>query len=170
MGLRLVYIQASFIQQKDSFMTALRTTRRHFGVALSSMAVAFALAGCASSPAPDMMFKADLSGASEVPPVATAAKGVFTAKYIPANGLLLWNMSYDGLSGPATMAHIHGPATMAQNAGVVIGFNNPVSSPMSGQATLTPAQFADLKAGMWYVNVHTAANRPGEIRGQLKAQ
>ena len=74
-------------------MTALRTTRRHFGVALSSIAVAFALAGCASSPAPDMMFKADLSGASEVPPVATAAKGVFTAKYIPANGLLLWNMS-----------------------------------------------------------------------------
>ena len=87
-----------------------------------------------------------------------------------ANGLLLWNMTYEGLSGAAIGAHIHGPATEAQNAGIVIGFNNPVSSPMAGQATLTPAQFADLRDGKWYVNVHTAANRGGEIRGQLKAQ
>ncbi len=146
-------------------------TRRTFGLALSTVALAFVVAGCSSmSPAKDMMFKADLSGANEVPPVATPAKGTFTAKYMPASGLLLWNMNYDGLSGPASAAHIHGPATAGQNAGVMIGFNNPVSSPMAGQVTLTPAQFADLKDGKLYVNVHTAANRGGEIRGQLKAQ
>ena len=143
-------------------------TRRLFALSLS--AVVLVVAGCATTPAPPVLFKATLNGASEVPPVATAAKGVFTARYLPENGLFMWNMNYEGLSGPATMAHIHGPATETQNAGIVIGFNNPVSSPMSGQSTLTPAQFADLNAGKWYVNVHTAANRPGEIRGQLKAQ
>ena len=143
-------------------------TRRLFALSLS--AVVLVVAGCATTPAPPVLFKATLNGASEVPPVATAAKGTFTARYLPENGLLLWNMSYDGLSGPATMAHIHGPASETQNAGIVIGFNNPVTSPMSGQSTLTPAQFADLNAGKWYVNVHTATNRPGEIRGQLKPQ
>lgn len=144
--------------------------RRTFGLAAMS-ALVFVVVGCGTmSPPPPMAFQAALSGANEVPPVTTAAKGTFTAKYLPENGLLLWNMNYEGLSGPATMAHIHGPATETQNAGVMIGFNNPVSSPMAGQVTLTPAQFADLKAGKLYVNVHTAANRGGEIRGQLKAQ
>ena len=143
-------------------------TRRIFGLTLSALVLA--VAGCASTPPPPMMFKATLSGANEVPPVATAGKGVFSAKYLPENGLLLWDMNYDGLSGPAAAAHIHGPAAEGQNAGVVAGFNNPISSPMSGQVTLTPAQFADLKDGKLYVNVHTAANKGGEIRGQLKAQ
>ena len=143
-------------------------TRRIFG--LTASALVLVLAGCASTPPAPILYRATLSGANEVPPVATAAKGVFTARYLPENGLFMWNMNYEGLSGAATMAHIHGPATETQNAGVLIGFNNPVTSPMSGQVTLTPAQFADLNAGKWYVNVHTAANRPGEIRGQLKAQ
>ena len=143
-------------------------SRRIFGLALTSLALV--VAGCASTPPAPILYKATLSGASEVPPVTTAAKGMFTARYLPENGLFMWNMNYEGLSGAATMAHIHGPATETQNAGIVIGFNNPVSSPMSGQVTLTPAQFADLNSGKWYVNVHTAANRPGEIRGQIKAQ
>ena len=139
-----------------------------------------------------MKFTAALSGANEVPSVATAGKGMFTATYNKDTSLLLWNMSYDGLSGPATAGHIHGPAAEGQNAGVMAGFNNPITSPMSGrvtltpaqfadqkrhvpgidhgQVTLTPAQFADLTAGKLYVNVHTAANKVGEIRGQLKAQ
>ena len=170
-SLQLYFVNLVFLTLlKDRPMNLRLNTRRTFGVA--AVALATVMAGCASAPtAPaPIMFKATLNGASEVPPVVTAAKGVFTARYLPENGLLLWNMNYEGLSGPATMAHIHGPATETQNAGVLIGFNNPVSSPMSGQSTLTPAQFADLNAGKWYVNVHTAANRPGEIRGQLKAQ
>lgn len=152
---------------KVSFMN----TRRILGLALSTVALAFAVAGCGTmSPPAPMLFKAALSGASEVPPVTTAAKGTFSASYNKENGLLLWNMNYEGLSGPAAAAHIHGPAAEGQNAGVMIGFNNPISSPMAGQVTLTPAQFADLKEGKLYVNVHTAANKGGEIRGQLKAQ
>jgi CHRD domain. len=40
-------------------------------------------------------------------------------------------------------------------------------SPIKGAATLTDAQIADLNAGKWYFNVHTAANPAGEIRGTV---
>jgi hypothetical protein len=53
-----------------------------------------------------------------------------------------------------------------QNAGVVIPFPTPATG-AEGSATLTEPQAADLLDGKWYVNVHTAANPGGEIRGQL---
>ena len=80
--------------------------------------------------------------------------------------MLTWKLSYSGLTGPATAAHFHGPAVAGSNAGVVIPFASP-ASPIEGQATLTAAQAADLLAGKWYANVHTAANKGGEIRGQV---
>jgi hypothetical protein len=71
------------------------------------------------------------------------------------------------LSGDATAAHFHGPATPGVNAGVTVPMKAPLTSPITGEATLTPEQAADLMAGKWYFNVHTAANPGGEIRGQL---
>ncbi|MEA2847637.1 MAG: hypothetical protein QOG78_2918, partial [Rhodospirillaceae bacterium] len=57
------------------------------------------------------------------------------------------------------------------NAGVVVPVPAPatggLASPLKGDATLTDAQAADLAAGKWYFNVHTAANKGGEIRGQV---
>jgi hypothetical protein len=70
------------------------------------------------------------------------------------------------LTGPASAAHFHGPAVAGSNAGVVIPFAS-AASPIEGQATLTPLQVADLMAGKWYANVHTATNKGGEIRGQM---
>jgi hypothetical protein len=68
------------------------------------------------------------------------------------------------------MAHFHGPAEPGKNAGVAVPIPG-TASPMNGSATLTDAQAADLMAGKWYVNVHTAENKGGEIRGQvLKAK
>ena len=46
-------------------------------------------------------------------------------------------------------------------------FPNATSSPVEGSATLTDAQAADLAAGRYYINIHTAANPGGEIRGQV---
>jgi hypothetical protein len=113
-------------------------------------------------------YKAELKGSQEVP--ATDSKGTGTAAvtYDTATKLLKWKVTYSGLSGPATAAHIHGPAEPGKNAGVSIGFPKP-ESPIEGSATLTDAQAADLAAGKFYVNVHTAANKGGEIRGQLSA-
>ncbi len=71
------------------------------------------------------------------------------------------------MTGPVTAGHFHGPAAAGANAGVVVPFAGSLASPITGSATLTDAQIADLKAGKWYVNLHTAANPGGEIRGQV---
>ena len=81
---------------------------------------------------------------------------------------LKWELHFWGLTGPATMSHFHGPADAKSNAGVVVPLTKAgETGPYSGAATLTDAQIADLNAGKWYVNVHTAKFGPGEIRGQV---
>jgi hypothetical protein len=64
-------------------------------------------------------------------------------------------------------AHIHGPADPGKNAGVVVPLTGSLKSPIKGSKVLTSAEVADLEAGKYYVNIHTAANKGGEIRGQL---
>jgi hypothetical protein len=112
-------------------------------------------------------FKADLSGANQVPPLTTAGKGAATAVLDTTSKTLTWTVDYSGLSGPVTAAHIHGPAASGANAGIAIPFTGDLASPIKGSANLTDAQIADLEAGKYYVNLHTAANKSGEIRGQL---
>jgi len=115
-------------------------------------------------------FKVDLNGAQQVPPVQTAAAGTADLTYDAATRVLTWNVTYNGLSGPATMAHLHGPAATGKNAPPVIWLREKgaaVSSPIKGQATLTPEQAQQMMAGDWYINVHTQANPNGEIRGQV---
>ncbi len=131
-----------------------------------SAAGAVLLASAAPSYAAPVQFKADLKGSSEVPPNMTAGSGSVTASYDPATKQLTWSGSYSGLTGPATAAHFHGPAEAGKNAGVAVPIT-PATSPLKGSATLTDAQAADLMAGRWYVNVHTEANKGGELRGQL---
>ena len=111
--------------------------------------------------------KATLDGKSEVPPNTSAAKGTADIDYDAASKKLSWKVIYSGLSGPATAAHFHGPAEAGKNAGVAVAIPNATSSPAEGSATLTDAQAADLVAGKYYINVHTAANPGGEIRGQV---
>ena len=87
--------------------------------------------------------------------------------YDTTTKMITWRVTFDNLTGPATAAHFHGPAAPGANAGVALLIGNNPTSPAKGMATLTDAQAADLMAGRWYVNVHTAANRGGEIRGQV---
>ena len=112
-------------------------------------------------------FTADLKPASEVPAVDSKASGMLTATYDTASKKLTYTATYSGLTGPATAAHFHGPAMASANAGVVVPVKDVHNSPMKGEATLTDAQAADLQAGKWYFNIHTAAHPGGEIRGQV---
>lgn len=144
--------------------------RSILGICVGSAAGAVLLASAAPGHAAPVTFKADLKGASEVPPNTTTGTGTVTASYDASTKTLSWNGSYSGTTGPVTAAHFHGPAEPGKNAGVAIWISTkgaPFSSPFSGKATLTDAQAADLTAGQWYVNLHTAANPGGELRGQL---
>jgi len=113
-----------------------------------------------------------LSGAQEAPtPVMTGGRG--SAHFTLGGDQLSFVVTYAGLSGPATQAHIHGPAAMGASAGVMIDlvpFHDgalDVSGRFAGTVTLTPEQWVAVVSGLTYVNIHTAANRPGEIRGQI---
>ena len=110
-------------------------------------------------------FRAQLTPDQEVPPKTGSGKGTATATL---NGNTLnYRVEYSGLSGPPSAGHFHGPADKGANAGVVVPWNNPGTSPVTGTANLTDQQKADLLAGKWYANLHTAANPGGEIRGQV---
>ena len=115
-------------------------------------------------------FKVTLNGAQQVPPVQTAATGMAELTYDPATRALTWNLTYSGLSGPAIMAHFHGPAATGKNGPPVIWLSpkgSPVQAPVKGEATLTPEQAQQFTAGEWYINVHTQDHQAGEIRGQV---
>ena len=134
-------------------------------ITLATLAISAAVAF--AGPAFAQKMKATLDGKSEVPPNTSAATGTADIDWDAASKKLSWKLTYSGLSGPATAAHFHGPAEPGKNAGVAVAIPNATSSPAEGSATLTDAQAADLAAGKYYVNVHTAANPGGEIRGQV---
>jgi len=106
-----------------------------------------------------------LSGTNEAPPVTTAASGGGTIK-IGDDGSVSGSVSTTGVAGP--VAHIQEGAA---------GTNGPVIVPLTKEgdtykvpagAKLTEAELASFKAGNLYINVHSAADPGGEIRGQLK--
>lgn len=112
-------------------------------------------------------FVSQLNAAQEVPAVQGTGKGALVATLDTSTSQLRWKVNYSGLSGPVTAGHFHGPASKTEIAGVAIGFKGNLSSPITGEATLSPVQMGELFDGKWYVNLHTAQNPKGEIRGQV---
>lgn len=113
------------------------------------------------------VWTAALSSGQEVPKQVVknpAAHGLFKATL---NGeTLKWKLTFAKLTGPATMAHIH-MAAKGKSGGVVVALCAPCTSGVTGTATLTPAILSAFNKHLLYVNVHTAKNPNGEIRGQL---
>jgi hypothetical protein len=126
-----------------------------------------ALALVSPSMAETIMMKADLKGSNEVPPNPSKATGAVALTYDTASKKLTWKGSYAGLSGPATAAHLHA-GEPGKNGGVAIPMGGADKSPFEGEATLTDTQALDLMAGRLYVNIHTAASKAGEVRGQVQ--
>jgi hypothetical protein len=137
---------------------------------LRSTVAAFACAAAFAFPAPSMAgmvnMKADLKASNEVPPADSKGTGSVTATFDDASKKLTWKGTVSDLTGPATAAHFHA-GEAGKNGGVVIPIAGADKGSFEGSATLTDAQAADLMAGKLYVNVHTAANKAGEIRGQV---
>ncbi|MEI6183620.1 MAG: CHRD domain-containing protein [Polynucleobacter sp.] len=110
--------------------------------------------------------KVTLAGSQEVPPVTTSASGTGSIMVSP-DGLVSGSVITVGVDG--TMAHIH-EAPMGQNGPVIVPFAKTADGVWSvpAGAKLSDAQLQSLKSGSLYINVHSAANKGGEIRGQLK--
>lgn len=107
-----------------------------------------------------------LTGAQEVPPVTTAATGSANIK-VAADGAVSGTVTTSGVA--STMAHIHiGPS--GQNGPVIVTLTKTGDDTyvVPAGAKLTPAQLAAYNMGSLYVNVHSNANKGGEIRAQLK--
>lgn len=114
----------------------------------------------------DPTYRANLSGGQEVPAVTTDALGVGTFNYTNVINQLEINVMLTGLSGPITGVHLH-EAAAGTNGGVVEDLMSFVRGNRI-QGVVVPGDYlAALKAGNIYINVHTAANPGGEIRGQL---
>ena len=133
---------------------------------LGPVAATLVLAAAAPLNATVIHFSAPMNGASETPPNDSKGTGTVQADFDNATNQLTYEVRYNGLTGPAVAAHFHGPAAPGASAPPVIAATA-LGSPIKGSAKLTPDQAKDLLAGKWYFNVHTAAHKPGEIRGQL---
>jgi hypothetical protein len=114
-----------------------------------------------------------MSGLNERPtPLTNSAAGL--GLFSLAGDKLAFNITYSGLSGPATLAHIHGATNTANATGVQIDlapFNGGAFGTrgiLSGTVKVTSAQRTMILNGLSYVNIHTAANPSGEVRGQIQ--
>jgi hypothetical protein len=138
-------------------------------VAAASLAVAALALGAARG---SYKVSATLAPKGEVPaPKAPAgAKGAFSGTYVENAGggaVLKWTLRYSGLSGAGMAAHIHkGKPGVA--GPVIVPLCGPCKSGQSGTVKISKTVIVALEGGRAYVNVHTAKNAGGEVRGQVK--
>ncbi len=117
-------------------------------------------------------FTGNLNAAQEVPTNGSTATGFGRVTLNDAETQITASVYYSGLTTPGTtVGHIHGPAAVGVNGPVLFNLA-PAAGQTSGSVVnatfaATPAQVANLKAGLLYFNIHTTTNAGGEIRGQI---
>ena len=121
----------------------------------------------AAAKAETMKFSADLATATEVPANTGKGMGKLEASVDSATKKMTYTITYSGLTGPATAAHFHGPAAAGANAPPIVPLSGDLKSPIKGEASVTDAQIKEMTDGKVYFNVHTAAHKDGEVRGQV---
>jgi Cu/Zn superoxide dismutase len=141
-------------------------------VGIVGVVVALAVVGAAlAASTTTYSYRATLSSKNEVPaPTASAkAAGVFTATVTDKQGKasIRWTLTFRRLSGKAVAAHIHkGAAGVA--GPVVVPLCGPCRNGQNARQAIDHDLAEALEKGGYYVNVHTAKNQGGEVRGQLK--
>ena len=137
------------------------------------LAAVLALSGCAKMEGVEKKMEAEgaktllvLSGAQEVPPVNTQASGRSSITVV-GDKVITGQVETSNIN--ATAAHIHEGAS-GQNGPVIIPLVKTGANVWSvpGNTVLSSSQFDSYRSGNLYINVHSAANPAGEIRGQLK--
>ena len=118
--------------------------------------------------AANRLFVARLDNIQEVPTNNSTATGMGTVLLNDAENQITVNLSFTGLGSAQTAAHIHLAAHVGVNAPVVFNFGTGTITNLT--FAVTPAQVAQFRAGLAYMNVHTANFGGGEIRGQVLAQ
>jgi hypothetical protein len=138
---------------------------------LSLVVAVAALAGCSTyqNVVPAWMpgsgaIKVNLTGQEEVPPLSVPGSGSGSLR-VAEDGTVSGSVTTKDVAG--TMAHIHRGAKGANGPVIVPLDKNGDTYSVPAGRKLTADQLKDLKAGNLYVNVHTAKNKGGEVRGQL---
>jgi len=150
---------------------------------LAALAAVLLVAVIAPAMADDFDFVAGMSPDLEVAHV-NAPDAAGQAKFTVDGNVLSYEITVRGLTGSASMAHIHGPADRGVNAGISIwlcgtaALPGPAGTPtcssttdgvlVSGSVAVTTEQLAMIDAGLGYANVHTALHPAGEVRGQVR--
>jgi hypothetical protein len=138
---------------------------------IGALAVAAGFLSVAPAQAALINFNATLTGSQEVPPTPSTGTGFSTVLLDDVADTITVNTSFSGLTSPAIMGHIHGPAPVGVNAPILFPFTgvpNATSGTIPTQNfTLTTTEVGQLEAGLFYVNVHSTDFPAGEIRGQL---
>jgi CHRD domain/Secretion system C-terminal sorting domain len=151
-------------------MTSLRTLPRLAGLLALLLT---ALAARADHLRPHLLLGAQLTGAQEVPAVTTTARGAASFTLNATRDTLFITAAFNGLSGPVTAAHVHDGARGVSGPVVtnLIQFvqGNRMQGFLTG-ADIDRAKLSKYLRGEYYINVHTAANPAGEIRGQIEVE
>jgi hypothetical protein len=157
------------------------TTRRRFVTAVGLGGVGLATTGVATAGGHTRNFRAHLSGENEVPPVDTDAQGQVVFRLDRSGTELTYKLIVANIED-VVAAHIHcAPAGENGPVGVTLFVGGPTSDDgVLAQGTITAPDdgngcgwqslddvIAAMRSGVAYVNVHTVANPPGEIRGQV---
>lgn len=118
-----------------------------------------------------------LTPEAEIPPaIAPGASGSAAMVLDTDTNQFSWVIEFEELTGPATAAHFHIGAVdeagdvvlnLDTDPGVIFSGVGQTSGIFSGGNTLSSTDIDDILAGLWYINIHTDANPPGELRGQV---
>jgi hypothetical protein len=114
-------------------------------------------------------YRANLTGAQEVPPSGSTAVGFGRVTFLSDTTIRV-SLQFSGLGSNQTMAHIHGPAAPGASGPIIfdIGSQGATSGLFRNLIfVVTPQQMQDFRNGLWYFNVHSVNFPNGEIRGQI---
>jgi len=147
-------------------MNDMNLRRRNLVLALALAGTVGLVTGCKTTADSQYTQEVELTGTNEVPAVKTNATGTATVTIKPDRSVSV-KVRFRDMVG--TASHIHEGAA-GTNGPVIVPFTKTADDTFESApgAALTEAQYAAYKAGNLYVNVHTAKNPGGELRGQLK--